>query len=109
MSKKKKVTSDAVEILRKRYYAGRPSRIAELAEARAEDALARKIYELREQAGLTQLRLARLVGTTPSVISRLEDSTYKGHSLTMLKRIASALNKQVEIHFVPKKNKLQPA
>ncbi len=109
MAKKKKITSDAVEILHRRYYAGRPHRIAELAEARSEDELARKIYELREQAGLTQERLARMVGTTPSVISRLEDSDYEGHSLTMLKRIAAAVDKRVEIRFVPKKDKLQPA
>jgi DNA-binding XRE family transcriptional regulator len=109
MSKKKKVTSDAVEILHRRYYAGRPNRIAELAEARAEDELARKLYELREKAGFTQEHLAKLVGTTPSVISRLEDSDYEGHSLTMLKRIANALDKRVEIRFVSKKDKLQPA
>lgn len=109
MSKKNKATSDAVEILHKRYYAGRPDRISALAEARAEDELSRKIHQLREEAGLTQERLAKLVGTTPSVISRLEDSEYEGHSLTMLKRIASALDKRVEIRFVPKKGKLQPA
>jgi DNA-binding XRE family transcriptional regulator len=107
MSKKKRATS--VEILHKRYYAGRPERISALAEARAEEELARKIHALREEAGLTQERLAKLVGTTPSVISRLEDSEYEGHSLTMLKRIASVLDKRVEIRFVPKKNKLQPA
>jgi DNA-binding XRE family transcriptional regulator len=107
--KEKKATSDAVKILHRRYYVGRPSRIAELAEARAEDELARRLYELREKAGLTQERLAKLVGTTPSVISRLEDSDYEGHSLTMLKRIAHALDKRVEIRFVPKKDKLQPA
>jgi DNA-binding XRE family transcriptional regulator len=106
---KKKVTSDAIEILHKRYYVGKPKRAAELEEARAEDELARKIHELRAQAGLTQERLAKLVGTTPSVISRLEDSDYEGHSLTMLKRIAAALNKRVEIRFVPKKAKLQAA
>lgn len=109
MSRKKRATSDAVEILHQRYYAGRPDRISALAEARAEDELARKIHELREEAGLTQERLAKLVGTTPSVISRLEDSEYEGHSLMMLQRIASALNKRVEIRFVPKKGKLQPA
>lgn len=109
MSKKKRVTSDAIEILHKRYYAGRPDRISALAEARAEDELARKIHDLREQAGLTQERLAKLVGTSPSVISRLEDSEYQGHSLTMLKRIASALDKRVEIRFLPKKDKVQAA
>jgi len=108
MSKKKK-TSDAVEILHRRYYEGKPDRIVQLEEARAEDELARKIYELREQAGLTQARLAKLIGTSESVISRLEDSDYKGHSLTMLKRIAAALDKRVEIRFVPRKEKLHPA
>ncbi len=109
MPKKKKTTSEAVEILHRRYYEGKPERIAALEEARAEDEVARKIYELREHAGLTQETLAKLVGTTASVISRLENSEYQGHSLTMLNRIAAAVNKRVEIRFVPKKQKLQPA
>ncbi len=109
MPKTRKLTSDAVEILHRRYYQGKPERMAELEEARAEDELARKIYELREQAGLTQERLAQLVGTTASVISRLEDADYRGHSLTMLQRIAAAVDKRVEIRFIPKKGKWQPA
>ena len=109
MPKNRKATSAAVEILHRRYYHGKPERLADLEEARAEDELARKIYELREQAGLTQKRLAKLVGTTASVISRLEDSDYEGHSLTMLKRIAAAMDKRVEIRFVARKEKLQPA
>ncbi len=109
MPKKSRATSDAVEILHRRYYQGKPERIAQLEAARAEDDLARRIYELREQAGLTQARLAKLIGTTESVISRLEDSDYTGHSLTMLRRIAEAVNKRVEIRFVPRKEKLQAA
>jgi hypothetical protein len=35
------------------------------------------------------------------VICRLEDADYEGHSLSMMKRIAEALNKRVEIRFVP--------
>jgi DNA-binding XRE family transcriptional regulator len=105
----KKKTSSAREILHNRYYAGKPERLAELDEARAEDEVARKIYELRETAGLTQARLAKMVGTTASVISRLEDSDYDGHSLSMLKRIAAAVNKRVEIRFVSDKRKLQRA
>jgi DNA-binding XRE family transcriptional regulator len=109
MANKRKPTSDAVAILHRRYYAGKPGGIAELEEERAEDKIARMIHGLREDAGLTQQRLAKLVGTTPSVISRLEDSDYRGHSLTMLKRIAAAVNKRVEIRFVPHKGKLQSA
>ena len=109
MPRKRNPTSDAVQILHRRYYDGKPARAGQLEEARVEEELARKIYELREQAGLTQARLARLVGTTASVISRLEDSDYEGRSLTMLKRIAAAVNKRVEIRFVALKEKLQPA
>ena len=110
MSSKRKRTSDVVEILHRRYYEGRPRRLADLEEERARDEVARKLFELRETAGLTQKELAKLVGTTPSVISRLEDSDYEGHSLSMLRRIGLALNKRVEIRFVPVKgDKLQPA
>ena len=45
------------------------------------------------------------VGTTPSVISHIEDDDYEGHSLSMLRRIAAALNKRVEIRLVPRKPK----
>jgi len=60
---------------------------------------------IRTKAKLTQKELAARVGTTPSVISRLEDDDYEGHSLAMLQRIAVALNKRVEIRFVPLKGK----
>ena len=62
--------------------------------------MARKIYDLRTQAGISQRALAKLVGTTASAICRLEDADYEGHSLAMLNRIAAALNKRVEIRFV---------
>lgn len=103
MATKRKPTTDAVEILHRRYFAGRPKRLAELEEARASAEVARKVFELRESAGLTQRQLAKLVGTTASVISRLEDADYQGHSLSMLRRIAAALDRRVEIRFVPLK------
>ena len=99
--KKKRPTTDAVAILHRRYYKGRPDRIAGLEKARADNQVACKIVELRTRAGLTQRQLAKLVGTTASVICRLEDADYEGHSLAMLNRIAAALNRRVEIRFVP--------
>ncbi len=63
-------------------------------------AVAEVILAAREKAGLTQGQLAKLVGTTQSVISRLEDADYEGHSLSMLRRIAEALNHRVEVRFV---------
>ncbi len=100
MAGKRKPTTDAIEIIHRRYYEGHPARLAELAEAEANDTVARKICELRKRAGLTQKQLGKLVGTTTSVICRLEDADYQGHSLAMLRRIAAALNKRVELRFV---------
>jgi DNA-binding XRE family transcriptional regulator len=96
-----KPTSDAAEILHRRFYEGKPARLKNLEEARANEEVARKIQELRAAAALTQTQLASLVGTTASVICRLEDADYQGHSLAMLRRIAAALNKRVEIRFIP--------
>lgn len=91
---------DAVEILRRRLVTGKPEQEAELERIRAEDAVARKIYDLRTKSGLSQRAFAKLVGTTASVICRLEDADYEGHSLAMLNRIAAVLDKRVEIRFV---------
>ena len=95
-----KSISDAVEILHRRTYEGKPARIKNLEEARANEEIARRIQELRAAAALSQTQLAKLIGTTASVICRLEDASYAGHSLAMLRRIAGALNQRVEIRFV---------
>lgn len=63
--------------------------------------VAQLIYEARTEAGLSQAELAKLIGTTQSVISRLEDAEYEGHSLSMLNKIAQALNREVRIELVP--------
>lgn len=107
--RRKKTTTDAVEILHQRYYAGRPERLAKLEEARANATVARTIFELRTQAGLTQAALAKMVGTTASAICRLEDADYEGHSLAMLNRIARALHRRVEIRFVAERRKRRAA
>lgn len=71
------VTSDAVQILYRRYYEGRFERVRGLEEARANDSVAGKLTALRLRAGLTQGQLACLVGTTASAICRLEDAAYE--------------------------------
>src|SRR5436853_918386 len=101
IKKTRRKTTDAIEIIHQRFFAGRPRRMAQLHEAIADDEVARKVYELRTKAGLTQRQLAKLIGTTASVICLLEDADYQGHSLSMLRRIAAAVNRKVEIRFVP--------
>src|SRR6266446_417315 len=61
--------------------------------------VALQLAALREQAGLSQLELARKINTTQQQISRLESPGYEGHSLSMLRRVARALNAQVRVIF----------
>jgi transcriptional regulator with XRE-family HTH domain len=64
--------------------------------------VALQLAALREQAGLSQLELARKLKTTQQQISRLESPGYEGHSLSMLRRVARALNAHMRIIFETK-------
>jgi len=99
---RRKKTTDALEIIDRRFFRSARAR-KELAEAEASAQVSRLLFELRTQAGLTQHELAQKVGTSHSVISRIEDDDYQGHSLALLRRIAAALGKRVEIRFVDEK------
>ena len=93
----RKRVSDAVTILRGRYVKDDAERKASIEAERLNAEIARLIFDLRTEAGLSQQELAELIGTTQSVISRLEDSDYQGHSLTMLTRIAAALGRRLTV------------
>lgn len=60
-----------------------------------------KIAALRKQAGLSQRELASRLGTSQQQISRLESPDYESHSLSMLRRVATELNSEVQITFKP--------
>ncbi len=109
MSGKRNFRSDALQFVHNRYIGDNPQRIASFEEELANAELARKLYDLRTKAGLTQKQLAKLVGTTVAVINQLEEADYEGHGLAMLNRIAAALNKRVEIRFVAARGKRQAA
>jgi transcriptional regulator with XRE-family HTH domain len=87
----------AVSILHNRYIGDNAEKKASLQEERINCEVARMIYELRNEAGLKQEELAKRIGTTQSVISRLEDADYGGHSLSMLDKIAKALNQKIKV------------
>jgi transcriptional regulator with XRE-family HTH domain len=63
--------------------------------------VALQIAALREQAGLSQKELARLLKTSQQQISRLESPDYEGHSLANLRRVAEALHARVRVVFEP--------
>lgn len=61
--------------------------------------IAIEIAKLRERNGLTQKSLARKLGTSQQVISRIESFTQKNLTLGTLQKIAKALNKQLIVAF----------
>ncbi len=100
---KPKFASAALQYTYDRYIGQNPKLVQEFEEEVINADIARKIYDLRTEAGLSQRQFAKKIGTNASVICRLEDADYEGHSLSMLKRIAEALDKRVEIRFLPAK------
>src|SRR5258708_26687612 len=64
---------------------------------------AQLIHDLRTKAGLSQRELARKIGTSASAINRLESDDYQGHTVAMVRRIAMALNRRLELRAVPVK------
>ena len=106
MAKKDK-TQDAVSILHGRYVKDDPERKAALQEERVNAEVARLIYDMRTAAGLSQQQLAELIETTQSVISRLEDADYEGRSLSVLERIATALNQKLTVVMTAREPEIQ--
>ena len=105
---RRKFKSGALQYAYDRYIGSDPERVESFEEEWLKADVASQLYELRTRAGLTQQQLAETVGTTASVICRLEDADYDGHSLSMLRRIGDALDNNVEVRFVPKtKNKVR--
>jgi transcriptional regulator with XRE-family HTH domain len=64
-----------------------------------------QIAALRQQAGLSQKDLAKLLKTSQQQVSRLESPAYEGHSLSMLRRVADVLHARVRVVFEPAESK----
>lgn len=95
-----KSSTNALKILNRIAGQSRKARAA-IARERVNLEIAGQIYALRTEAKFSQRDLAAKLGTTQSVVSRLEDADYDGHSLSMLRRVAAVLDKRIEIKFVP--------
>ncbi len=103
MTSKKKPASASLRYLHDRLVGNDKIKAEILEEERTNTEVASLIYNLRHEAGITQQELADRINTTKSVVSRLESADYSGHSLSMLKRIASALDQKIQLSFIPKK------
>lgn len=95
-----------MKYLHDRYIGSDPEALALLEQERVNADIAQSIYDLRTKAGLTQRELAKMVGTSASVICQLEDSDYRGHSLSMLQRIAAVLDCRVDVKIKPMKRRM---
>lgn len=81
----------------------RPAPTAETRAGVEQDlALGQLIYDLRTEAGLSQRGLAERMGTTQSVISRLEEGGGARNRIDTLARVATALNRHLVVSFPEK-------
>lgn len=96
---KSNLTSDGIKIIEHVILKNDPARKKRVEKYMKQLEIGQQIYDLRQKAGLTQAELADMIGTTHSVISRLEDADYEGHSLKMLQRIASCLGKRLTVRI----------
>jgi transcriptional regulator with XRE-family HTH domain len=71
--------------------------------------VALQLASLRQRSGLSQKALARRLKTSQQQISRLESPAYRGHSMSMLRRVAHATNHKVRVVFEPLANGSSPA
>lgn len=67
-----------------------------------EFSIAQEILRLRKKRNLTQKELAELIGSSQPAIARLESGTYTNVSLSFLRKVASALGAETEIHLIEK-------
>ncbi len=65
-------------------------------------ALGQLIYDLRTEAGFSQRELAERMGTTQSVISRLEEGGGARNRIDTLARVATALDRHLIVSFPEK-------
>ncbi len=94
-------TPDAFDWAYDEFIRNDPESVALFKEFEVRAEIGQQIYDLRTEAGLTQAQLAQIVGIAESVLNDLEEADYEGDSLGMLVKIASVLNRKVEIRCVP--------
>ncbi len=70
--------------------------------------VALQLASLRKRSGLSQRELAKRVGTSQQQISRLESPSYRGHSLSMLRRVAEVLGAGVRVDIQDKRQQPPP-
>lgn len=68
-------------------------------------AIGYEIAKLRQRLGLSQKELARRMGTTQQVVSRLETASYPNITTKTLERVAKATGTELAVRFKPVRKK----
>jgi ribosome-binding protein aMBF1 (putative translation factor) len=76
-----------------------PAFRAEYERLKPEYELALALIKARERAGLTQAEVAKRMGTTQSVVARIE-SAHNPPNLRTLERYAEAVGRRIEVKLV---------
>jgi transcriptional regulator with XRE-family HTH domain len=63
--------------------------------------IALQLAALRTTRGLTQKQVAEMLGTRQQAIARLEDPSYTGHSLSMVRKYVEVLGASIDVTVVP--------
>jgi transcriptional regulator with XRE-family HTH domain len=84
-----------------------PAARAGYERARVAYEVGRMVRELREARGLSQRALAERMGTTQSVVGRLEAGGSRP-TIATLERVAHALGLRLEVHFQDMENTPKP-
>jgi ribosome-binding protein aMBF1 (putative translation factor) len=101
MATKRRFKSAAVQELYEKLIGDETAAQEEFEEGLINIEAAQLLYDMRSRAGLSQRALAGKIGTSASAINRLESADYEGHTIAMVRRIATALNRRLELCAVP--------
>lgn len=95
-----KIRSEALRSLYDRYIRDDPEREASLEQEILNAEIAQKLYDLRTELDLTHEEIAERAGVDAETISDLEEADYDGDALEILKTVAAALGKRVEVRHL---------
>jgi DNA-binding XRE family transcriptional regulator len=94
---RKKKTTEAVEILDRRYREQVPGWDEEVAKEEMRVKVGITVINLRNKAKMTQQQLADRMGITQSMLSQIENGNYDGSVLDMLWRTCLALGMHLDL------------
>lgn len=91
-----KRTADAVSAM-DRHYGNQSEWNRLVAEEELKTNVGQLVHDLRVESGLSQTKLAELIGTSQSIISMVENADYGGSALEILARVCFALHRNISV------------